>query len=105
MPEQLTPNPIVVATALHDGEMVLLRLDTAQTYMLNATGVHVWRCLTEGLSLEVIDQRLVAHYDVTPVLARCCVRDLVDDLQAHGLIVLTNGSDLPDAAVGGPVWA
>jgi hypothetical protein len=93
----LRPHPEVVATALENGEVVLLHLDSQTYYSLNLTGASIWESLTQGLTVREISQRLQAAFEVTPERAEQSVRTLVEDLLQQRLVEYS-GEEPPHAA-------
>jgi hypothetical protein len=81
-------DPNVVASTLPNGEMVLLQLDTKQYYSLNQTGALIWKHMDHSATLAVMSQTLVEQFDVTAEAAGEAVRELIEDLKSHKLIVL-----------------
>lgn len=66
-------------------EIVLLHLDSAQYYGLNAVGARVWSLLQQPIPLHRVRDVLVAEYDVAP---EACERDLlrlVEQMRRAGL--------------------
>jgi hypothetical protein len=87
--QPIMPDPNVLCTTLHDGESVLLHMQTWQYHSLNATGTLIWQLLADGMTLEEISLALEARYDVTLERARACVQELVSQLLAARLITHT----------------
>ena len=80
----------VVSSRLGDAG-VLVNLRTNRILELNATGIRIWELIGEGLSMNVIADRLRGEFDVTaaevaPELAR-----LVDELVREGLVDAVGG--------------
>lgn len=80
------PDPDVVATALPDGDTVLLHLRTSQYFSLNASGSLLWRLIQNSTDPEGMSQALSDRFEVTPGRARESVLELLRDLKAHQLI-------------------
>jgi hypothetical protein len=76
----------VVDTELDDGEMALLHLEGKIYYSLNATGVRIWKCLKEGLTLKEISRSLQEEFDVDAQRADRSVLKLVDELSQQKLV-------------------
>jgi hypothetical protein len=85
---QATPHPEVVATALQNGETILLHLGTHAYYTLNESGSRIWQYIEQGYSVAEMGQALKLHYEVGPNQAQQCVVDLVAELAAQQLISL-----------------
>ena len=80
------PDPDVVATAMPDGDTVLLHLRTSQYFSLNATGSLLWQLMESSTDPEGMSQALSDRFEVTPRTARESVLELLRDLKAHQLI-------------------
>ena len=77
-------SPEVVSQEL-EGELVLLSLDRAEYFGLNATGTHIWNGLVSGLALGEIATRLAEAFDVDVERARADVLALARKLVEEGL--------------------
>lgn len=82
-------DPSVVTSALPNGEVVLLHLDTKRYYSLNQTGALLWKQIESSATLAAMSQTLFERFDVTAEAAREAVRTLVDDLKSHKLVTLS----------------
>jgi hypothetical protein len=80
------PDPDVVATAMPDGDMVLLHLRTSEYFSLNTTGSLLWQLMESSADLEVMSQALSDRFDVMPPAARHSVVELMRTLKIHQLI-------------------
>jgi hypothetical protein len=80
------PDPDVVATAMPDGDMVLLHLRTSEYFSLNTTGSLLWQLMESSADLEVMSQALSDRFYVTPTAARHSVVELMRTLKIHQLI-------------------
>ena len=85
----LVVSPEVVSQEL-EGELVLLSLDRAEYFGLNATGTHIWNGLVKGLPLGDIATGLAEAFDVDLERARADVLTLARTLVSQGLA--TTGS-------------
>lgn len=68
-----------------DGETVLLSLDRAEYFGLNATGTVVWNGLTNGLGLRAIVANLTQEFSVESEQATADVLALAQQLLDAGL--------------------
>ena len=82
------PDPDVVATAMPDGDTILLHLRTSQYFSLNGTGSLIWELMESSTSMAGMSQVLSDRFDVTPQTADETVRELMRDLKAHKLITV-----------------
>lgn len=71
-----------------DGEIVLLDLTGGIYYKLNTTGSQIWSFIREHGDSERVAEAMIAEYDVEAGQARREIALLVDDLEAHGLVVV-----------------
>jgi hypothetical protein len=84
------PHPQVLFTQIDDGTGVLLHLETKFYFTLNATGVVVWKALTDRVaSVDAIAERLAKEFKVEPGVARQDVTAVLDSLKADGLLSAT----------------
>ena len=67
-------------------EAVLVDLNTKRYYMLNETGMLVWRGLERGQTTYEIAREITEQYDVTEEHAVASVERLVNSLAAHRLL-------------------
>jgi len=86
-------DPSVVTSALPNGEVVLLHLDTKQYYSLNQTGALIWKQMEHCASLAATSQTLTEQFEVTAEAAREAVCALIEDLKSHKLVVLSKPKD------------
>jgi hypothetical protein len=80
------PDPEVVATALPNGEVVLLHLGAKSYYSLNQTGSRIWQMSAERRTLGEISDGLQEEFDVTPEVAWQSTVDLVEELADARLV-------------------
>ncbi len=80
------PDPDVVATAMPDGDIVLLHLRTSQYFSLNVTGALIWEMMASSVDQEAMSQALSDRFEVTPAAARDSVEELLKDLKVHQLV-------------------
>ena len=86
-PEQMAkPDPGVVSSALPNGDVVLVQLDTRQYYSLNKTGAIVWKLIERSTPLAGISKALFDRFEVSRQTADETVRELIDELKTHKLI-------------------
>jgi len=82
----VTPRAEVLATELHNGDLVLLHLKSQAYYTLNETGQCIWQALNQGHSLAVVSQTLAMHYAITAEEAEPYVLTLISTLVAEKLV-------------------
>ena len=69
-----------------DGESVLLHLRSGQYFGLDEVGTLIWHLLVERCSLDEIQQRIVAEYDVSAKEVKNDVLRIVEELTQNGLV-------------------
>jgi hypothetical protein len=69
-----------------DNEAVLLNVETGMYFGLDAFGTQIWQLLAEGMSEDMITDRLLADYDVEPSRLRSDVATFLELLQEKGLV-------------------
>lgn len=74
--------------AWHEVDGSILCLDIAKSVYLNvnATGTTLWPLLLEGSSSDVLAQRLVEAYDISPARAAEDVETFLSGLRARDLL-------------------
>ena len=83
---RLVPSPAVICTQLDERDAVLVDLDSDRWFVLNDTGLCIWRELKIGRSVAEVARVLVGEYDVTPADARLAVERMIESLRAEGLL-------------------
>jgi hypothetical protein len=88
-----------------EGEVILIALDTGTYYSLRETGAEVWEGIQQGAAEREILEALSQSYDASPEEMRPAVAELVEQLQAEGLIEEADGGpagsvELPEAGNG-----
>ena len=80
-----------------DGESVLLHLGSGQYFGLDEVGTLIWHLLVEGCSLDAIQQRIVAEYDISAEEVKNDVLRIVEELAQNGLVEVkrTEGETSP----------
>jgi hypothetical protein len=75
-----------VVSATRDKLMVLLDLETAQYYQLNAMAARIWTLLCDELSIDDIVSDLANRYEAPSTTIREDVVRLVDRMREAGLV-------------------
>ena len=81
--------PSVVTSALPNGEVVLLHLDTRRYYSLNKTGALIWKPMDHSATLAAMSEALAEQFDVSAEAAQEAVCELMRDLKSHKLVILS----------------
>jgi hypothetical protein len=71
------------------GETVLLDLDSENYFGLDEVGTRIWQLLQETGQLQVVYDTLLAEYAVAPEQLLQDLEKLLSEIQAAGLIRLT----------------
>ena len=95
MPDQQLPDAVSTLRFAPDvvvrhvgNEALALKLTTEVAYSLNETAARVAWLIADGLTVNVIVQRLAAEYLQPIAVVSGEVQRLIDDLRAKGLIEL-----------------
>ena len=71
-----------------EGEAVVLNQATGKYFGLNPVGTRMWLLLAEHSKVEPVYQALLAEYAVSEDKLQHDLLKLVDDLAAHGLVLV-----------------
>lgn len=90
----------VVATRRHvactvAGEVVILHLDDGVYYGLNAVGTRIWQLVQEPRALRALVDAIVDEFDVDRQRCESDVAALVQELNARGLVTISDGGAAP----------
>lgn len=80
-----------ISTDMAD-EMVILNLQDGVYYGLNQVGTFVWKMLQAPVPVRQICDAVVDEYEVDPERCQKDILALLQDLQSHGLIKVSNGA-------------
>ena len=78
-------SPDVIARRLGDGT-VLVHLPSNRIFQLNESGARAWELIGQGLSLQLVVDRLVAEFDASIEQIEREVNALVAELGEAGLL-------------------
>jgi hypothetical protein len=73
-----------------DGEAVMLNLESGKYYGLDEVGTRMWNLMAAHGALSPVLQALLEEYDVSEERLQGDLLKLVDDLAAHGLVIIEN---------------
>ncbi len=76
-----------------EGEAVLLDLHTKLYFSLNNTGVAIWKCLEQEMSIAESVEKICDDYDVLPEQAEKSINQLITALQNEKLIQIVQNID------------
>lgn len=76
----------IIATQLHEGDGVLVDLNTKQYYQLNETAMLIWRALENGHSFEQIVAEIMSTYTVDHEHAVASAERLLTEFQQRKLV-------------------
>lgn len=71
-----------------EGEAVILNLKTGTYFGLNEVGTRIWALIQEHGSLNKVFEEMQREYEVPPESLETDLLQLVDQLQAKGLVCL-----------------
>jgi Coenzyme PQQ synthesis protein D (PqqD) len=72
-----------------DGETVILNLETGTYFGLDRIGTRIWQLCQEHGRLRAVHQSMQAEYDVTAEELAADLIELVDELLAKGLVIVS----------------
>lgn len=78
-------SPGQVSTDL-EGEVMILGMQAARYYSLDAVGCRIWSLIQEPMSVDALCRRLLEEYEVDPERCRSEVLHLLAELAREGLI-------------------
>jgi hypothetical protein len=73
------------------GEAVILNLENGVYYGLTEVGARLWNLIQEPCTFSEILETLLAEYDVAPEACESQIRTLLTELDANGLIEVSQG--------------
>ena len=80
-----------------DGETILLNLDSACYFGLDAVGTHFWRTLCAAASVQEARQALLAAYEVDAGQLHRDLEQFIEVLAQHGLVDIYLDAEPNDA--------
>ncbi|MGX1305701.1 hypothetical protein AB7M35_000421 [Amorphus suaedae] len=83
-------------TADLDGELLMMSVEQARYFNLNAVGSRIWELLAVPMSVDGLTEALSDEYDVAPAEARLEVERFLGALRERGLLAT---DDADSAAV------
>ena len=75
-----------------DGDLVILSLDNGVYYGLNPVGARIWQLVQQPRTIDEITKVLTKEYNVEAGRCEQELLTLLNELENHGLVVLTNGT-------------
>ena len=88
----ITINEDVVFREL-DGEAVILNLETATYFGLNAVGTTIWNLIHQHSSLQKVFEIMGEEYEVAPEALERDLLQLVGQLSAKGLVSVSRSQE------------
>lgn len=79
-----------VAARMLGGEMMIMSAQNTSLFNLNDVGSAIWNAADGRTSLDEIIARLCAEFDVTPDVARHDAETFIEELSAHGILLLSD---------------
>jgi hypothetical protein len=87
-----------VASRLMGGEMMIMSTRDSTLFTLNSVATAIWEAADGRTPLdEIIANRICGEFDVSPELAMKDAQALVEQLAAHGILIVSEKPILPRA--------
>ena len=84
-----TINAEIVVSRELEGEAVILNLESGVYFGLNEVGARIWALIQQYGSLRKVLETIQEEYEVAPQVLESDLLQLVEQLQARGLVNLT----------------
>jgi hypothetical protein len=84
-----TINTEIVVSRELEGEAVILNLESGVYFGLNEVGTRIWALIQQYSSLRKVLEAIQQEYDVAPQTLESDLLQLVEQLNARGLVNLT----------------
>jgi hypothetical protein len=79
-----------IAARMLGGEMMIMSPRDSTLFTLNQTASAIWQAADGATPLEeIVETRICAEYEVERDAALCDARDLVEQLAAHGVLLIS----------------
>lgn len=85
-------NENVVSREL-EGEAVILNLESGVYFGLNEVGTRIWALIQQHGSLRKVLDAALQEYEVAPQVLENDLLQLIEQLQARGLVILSQPSE------------
>ena len=85
-------NENVVSREL-EGEAVILNLESGVYFGLNEVGARIWALIQQYGSLRKVLEAMQQEYEVAPQVLENDLLQLIEQLQARGLVTLSQSGD------------
>ena len=85
-------NENVVSREL-EGEAVILNLESGVYFGLNEVGTRIWALIQQHGSLRKVLEAALQEYEVAPQVLENDLLQLIEQLQARGLVILSQPSE------------
>jgi hypothetical protein len=73
------------------GEMIVMSAETSTLFNLNEQATVIWNAADGVTPLrEIVEQRICNEFDVTPKIAYQDAEEFVNELAAHGILLLSD---------------
>ncbi len=90
-PEKYLAKSTTVASRLLGDETIVMSTVDSTLFSLNPTASVIWEAADGSLSLSrIIHEKVCTQFDVTPEQALADAEDLVSELAAHGILVVSD---------------
>jgi len=82
-----------IIEAAIDGEIVALDVSKGTCYGLNRVGSRIWELIGSPVRVGDLCIQLAAEFDVDPIVCEQQTVDLLEELRAEGLVVVTEPAE------------
>ncbi|HZQ67834.1 MAG TPA: PqqD family protein [Terriglobales bacterium] len=80
-----------IAARLLGGEMMVMSAADSTFFTLNEVATVIWQAADGRTPLaEIIERSVCAQFDVEPALARADAEQFVEELAAHGILLVSD---------------
>jgi hypothetical protein len=84
----ISRNPEIIHSAMDD-EVVMMSVDQGVFFGIDKIGSHIWNLLETPSTVEVLIEKLVAHYDVEPELCKNDTLLFLNDMLLKKVILIS----------------
>ena len=91
MPEKYIARSSAIAARMLGGEMMIMSVKDSTFFTLDPVATAIWQAADGCTSLsEIVANRICAEFDVVPETAMADAVQLVEELAAHGIVLISD---------------
>ena len=91
MPEKYIARSSAIAARMLGGEMMIMSVKDSTFFTLDPVAIAIWQAADGCTSLsEIVANRICAEFDVVPETAMADAVQLVEELAAHGIVLISD---------------